>query len=106
MSHTKTITKTTTTTKTTIVSERTTTTIERISSNDNDCYWTPSKTDIFAEFRKYQKEDLKATMAPTLAKAEAAIAASVVTRTIGIPAVIEGLTMLNETRAKNSVAWS
>ena len=87
--------RTTTTTETTIVTtvtERTT----RITSND--CYWTSPKSDIFKEFRSIQQEDLQATMAPTLAKAEAAIAASRLTRTAKIPAVIEGYELLREGR--------
>ena len=96
MSHTKTI-KTTTTTKTTIVTTVTELTT-RITSNDNDCYWSSPTSGIFEEFRNYQKEDLKATMAPTLAKAEAAIAASRLTRTTKIPAVIEGYELLREGR--------
>ena len=88
----------TTTTERTIVTERTTTTIERITSKDDDCYWTSPNTDIFAEFRKIQGEDLQATMAPTIAKAEAAIAASRLARTTKIPAVVEGYELLRKGR--------
>ena len=97
MSHTKTtmeITTTTATTTPTTVTER----ITRITSNDNDCYWTSPKTGIFEEFRRIQDEDLQATMAPTLAKAEAAIAASRLTRMTKIPAVIEGYEWLRKGR--------
>ena len=89
---------TTTTERITTITERITTTTERITSNDNDCYWTSSNSDILEEFRRIQEEDLQSAMAPTIAKAEAAIAASRMTRITKIPAVIEGYEWLREGR--------
>ena len=55
-----------------------------------------SHTDIFAEFRAIQKEDLGKVMESTFQKATAAIAASKKTRELIIPARSEGHVLLRE----------